>query len=143
MSPVAITLLVLVFLISDAALIGALVLAPIRTRWNALGRAFPARAPEANAVGQNFQSFVLGSLNLGWSIHVSVDMGHLHLRPARLVRWLGARPASVPWDAITFRAVRMSLGKPWVEVTIAGVELMGPAWCLEPAVPLTPEDRDR
>ena len=90
--------------------------------WGRLPEAFPARPPREDALRKPFQSFRFGLCNFGLCIHV----------PARLLRWLGAPPASIPWEAIRLT------GQPrrgWLTAQVGGRTLMGPQWCLELAGP--------
>ncbi len=98
--------------------------------WQSMVDRFPPRDPAPDAVTRNFQSFRLGVINLGWSVHVAADESYLHLRPARFVRLFGCRPLSIPWDAIS--VVRRSSNGRWATVRLAGAPpLEGPAWCLD------------
>ncbi len=103
--------------------------------WGRLERGFPAKPARDDAVVRPYQSFRLGVVNLGFSIRVAVDDRHLHLEPTGPLRWLGARSASIPWEAITVK--RRSMSGKWMTVEVSGRRLQGPAWCLglaEPAV---------
>jgi hypothetical protein len=96
--------------------------------WGHLPRAFPRRPPREDAVRRNFQSFQLGLCNFGFCIHVAVDEQYLHLEPARLIRLLGAGPASIPWESIRLT------GPPrrgWLTAQVGDRQFLGPAWCLE------------
>jgi hypothetical protein len=122
------------WLIIGASVAGSLVLDYAIVRfivsqfWGPLPRSFPPQPPRDDALRRTFQSFRLGPCNFGYCVHVAVDEEHLHLEPARFLRWLGALPASVPWAAITLT------GPPrrgWRKAKIARQDLMGPDWCLE------------
>jgi hypothetical protein len=39
-------------------------------------------------------------LNLGGGVHIEKDDQSLHMRPVRVLRWLGATPMSIPLSAI-------------------------------------------
>jgi len=91
---------------------------------------YPPREPAPDAVHRRFQSFRLGFINLGWSIHVAADETHLHLVPAALARLVGCRPLSIPWSAM--RVTRRSRNGRWAKVRLEPFHtLEGPAWCLD------------
>ncbi|HZW09531.1 MAG TPA: hypothetical protein VFF69_06490 [Phycisphaerales bacterium] len=119
---------ILAFSAIEAAVALAVVRALVRGVWRPLEDAYPARAPAGGAVRKPFQSYRFGILNLGSSVHTTVDAEHLHLEPVRFVRWLGVTPVSVPWDAV--RPVRMR-GRRCADVDIGGQMITGPRWALE------------
>ena len=125
-SPVAVTLLIIVC-IPGAFGIAALCMTMM---WNPIMRAWPPCEPAPDAVRRNFQSFSLGLLNLGLSIHVAADDEHLHLTPARLIRWMGAIPASIPWNAMQPMA-----GRKGTAVKLGPHTMIGPRWCMELVAP--------
>ena len=91
--------------------------------WNPMLAAYPAIQPKPDAVRRHFQSFSLGHVNMGLSIHVAADDAYLHLTPLAIWRLLGAQAASVPWSALnrTGRSSAM-LGKH---------RIVGPRWCID------------
>lgn len=99
----------------------------VGSTWNKIAMAHPGVEPAPDAVRRNFQSFKMNLLNLGFSVHVAVDEHYLHLFPTLFLRWFGALPASVPWEAI--EAPAKSIGS--YKVKIEGVTVWGPAWCLK------------
>ena len=66
---------------------------------------------------------------MSWMVHVTVDENYLHLAPVDLMRRLGAQPSSIPWESVIIKK-RSRSGK-WIDATIDGRPLTGPAWCLE------------
>jgi hypothetical protein len=96
--------------------------------WNTLARAHPAVEPSADAVRREFQSFKMGMFNLGLSVHVEADDEHLHLSPAAFIRWMGATPMSIPWEAI--EVMGQGLIKSSTKARIGSVTIYGPTWCL-------------
>ena len=127
-SPVAVTLLIIVC-IPGAFGIAALCMTMM---WNPIMRAWPPRQPGPEAVRRNFQSFSLGLLNLGLSIHVAADDEYLHLQPARLIRWMGAVSTSIPWNAMEPMA-----GRKATAVKLGPHTMIGPRWCMELVSPRT------
>lgn len=98
--------------------------------WRPLLDRYPPRDPGPEAVSRRFQSFRLGFLNLGWSVHVAADEAHLHLVPAAVARFLGCHAISIPWDVM--RVLRRSRNNRWVTVRLEPyTRLEGPAWCLD------------
>ncbi len=139
MSPKVIILVVAIAVALELVVFTA-VFYGLRLAWqSAVGR-FPRRAPAPDAVSRRFQSFRLGLFNLGGCIHASADEAHLHLEPVGLLRRIGLRPASVPWDAI--KVVRRSRSGRWASVRIGSHTLQGPAWCLDLADPAGPPKPD-
>ncbi|MBX3374190.1 MAG: hypothetical protein KF817_10165 [Phycisphaeraceae bacterium] len=114
----ALTLWVGVFIVAVAGL-------AFRMLWQPMLAPFPARPPAPDAVHRRFQSFSVGIVNMGFSIHVAVDEAFLHLRPVAPWRWLGARDASIPWTAMTpvGRAARVAR-------LPGGHQIVGPRWCM-------------
>ena len=127
-SPVAVILLIVV------CTVGAFGIAAlcISSMWNPIMRQWSPREPAENAVRRNFQSFSLGLLNLGLSIHVAADDAYLHLQPARFIRWMGAVPASIPWNAMEPMA-----GRKGTAVKLGPHTMIGPRWCMELVSPRT------
>ncbi|MHC4220071.1 MAG: hypothetical protein ACYSU7_16625 [Planctomycetota bacterium] len=97
--------------------------------WSPIHKKFPTRAPDAEAVTRSYQSFKVGILNLGFSVHVAVDEHFLHLTPAAYLRGFGAGTLSIPWEAITVE--KRSRSGRWITIKIDKWTIMGPAWCLE------------
>lgn len=98
-----------------------------------LGAAYPWFAPAASAVTRRFQSFHVGGMGLPWGFHVSVDERALHLRPTAFASAVGLRATSVPWEAVRFK--KKSRSGAWATVSINGVGIEGPGWCLMLAAP--------
>jgi hypothetical protein len=131
MSPAVIALIVVSIFALDtliAAVVGKAVVAAL---WNPLANKYHAVDPAADAVRKNFQSFRFGAVNMGFCVHVAVDEHHLTLTAIRPLRWLGAKPISIPWDQITMK----KRGSKWSTVHINAKSLHGPAWCLNLADP--------
>lgn len=141
MSPVLIAALAF-FFVMDAAIV-VLILRVTAHSWNSIAGKYPATEPAPDAVRRDFQSFRIGAINLGYSVHVIADETHLHLRPARILRLLGGRPSSIPWEEIV-PLERAALGGRFAR--IAGKTITGPRWCIDLADPTgalhADEDRD-
>src|SRR5436305_593161 len=86
-------------LMTDAIVVGA-IMTGVGHMMADLVRAFPPQEPAADAVRRRFQSFKIGYVSCGWSMHVAADDRYMHLTPARFVRWFGVRALSIPWDQI-------------------------------------------
>lgn len=128
MSPWIATLIVCAFVFLDL-LIFVAVLRAMAMTWNDIPRQFPAVAPQGDAVRRDFQSFKLGLCSLGGCVHVEADETHLHLSPAAIMRWGGARAASVPWGDV--RLVGKPRERGLVKARIGTVDLAGPAWAMK------------
>lgn len=130
-------LFIAAFIAADILVVYVIIRAMMRNSWDVLTRRFPFDQPAPDALTRRFQSFKLGILNLGWSIHVTVDAEHLHLRPAWFCRRLGMTPVSIPWDDITF--LRRLGRSPYATARIAGLTMTGPMWCFSLADNDTPD----
>jgi hypothetical protein len=125
--------LVIAIVIADLLLAIGLIWAIMRVSWRPLMMKYPAQRPTANAVTRNFQSYRFGHLNFGFSMHTTVDERHLHLTPARFLRWFGAGPISVPWESIT--DVRPARIGRYATARFDRMRVVGPRWCLQLAEP--------
>lgn len=108
--------------------------AVLRSSLGKLAERFPVEEPAPGAVRREFQSFRIGAISAGYSMHVVVDERCLHLIPAAILRWCGARACSVPWSEVQvlrrFGAYR--------KAKVGGLDLYGPGWCLDLAAPGQP-----
>ena len=125
--------IIVLFVIVDILVAFSLIAASLKLVWNPLHLAYPPRTPADDAVRKHLQSFRIGLLNLSYCIHIAVDENHLHLTPATLVRWLGAKPTSIPWDAIEV-VKRSRFGQSMI-ARVGERRIAGPAWCLGLAEP--------
>lgn len=129
MHPLAVVGIVAMFLAMDAIVVWA-ILRACGESLKQLARGHPPVEPEPGAVRKEFQSFKLGMLNLGYSIHVAVDASYLHLFPSLTARWIGMPPMSIPWEEITLKRSSRIMG---THVVIGKQHLHGPNWCLSMA----------
>lgn len=112
----------------DGILVWALTRAVGHT-WKRYVVRWPPQPPGDGAVTKRFQSFRFGIVNASWSMHVTVDEQFLHFVPTRIMRWVGCRAISIPWQDIEI--VSHLLGR-WTTVRLAdGSRIAGPRWCLE------------
>ena len=119
-------LIVGIFFICDAIVVWAII------KWmvsclREIPEKFPFKPPLPGSVRHEFQSFHIDMFSVGWGYHVEVDEDHLHLFPAKMERWFGVTPASIPWSAIKF----VSSGRWSCKVKIGKWDVTGPKWCLE------------
>lgn len=124
-------LIVVVGITLEVGVIMLVVRALLRSSLGKLAEQFPFTEPDPGAVRRNFQSFRVGLVNAGYSMHVAVDDGYLHLMPAAILRWCGVRAMSVPWAEI--RVLRRFGG--YRKAKVGAVDLYGPGWCLDLAAP--------
>jgi hypothetical protein len=124
---------VLALVACETFLIAFVLKATIGRAFSTLAEKYPPVEPGADAVERKFQSFKFGAINAGLSVHVAVDSDYLHLRPARVLWWVGAREISVPWDVIDLGAKRGYSRR----ATIGSLKMIGPAWALDLAEPDT------
>ncbi|MCC7388000.1 MAG: hypothetical protein IT431_04445 [Phycisphaerales bacterium] len=123
----SVVLIVALVILADLVIVPLIVMAVVSGTWSPLADRYPAQALGADAVRRDFQSYKVGIMNLGFSIHTAVDERHLHLLPAMLGRWMRMRPVSVPWEAV--EPVRRR-GAKYAEVRIGKETVVGPAWAL-------------
>jgi hypothetical protein len=124
---------VLALVACETLLISLVLKATIGRTFSTLAEKYPPVEPGSDAVERKFQSFKFGAINAGLSVHVAVDSDYLHLRPARVLWWVGAREISVPWDVIDLGAKRGYSRR----ATIGSLKMIGPAWALDLAEPDT------
>ena len=120
------TIAVVLIVVGDLILVPMIIHSMTRSAWRPLMERYPPVEPGDEAVSRNFQSFRFGLLNLGLSVHVTVDDHALHLRQAKIIRWAGAREVSIPWTEIEL----VKLGRRQSTANIAGATVIGPTWCL-------------
>ncbi|MBM4113302.1 MAG: hypothetical protein FJ253_07995 [Phycisphaerae bacterium] len=104
--------------------------------WRPMLGQFDRQQPSLDAVRRRYQSFSIGIVNMGFSIHVAVDDEFLHLEPLWPWQVLGAMPVSIPWSALS-PAPRDAINLFGRAVRVNGHTLVGPKWCLE-RVPQAP-----
>ena len=121
-STTAVTFLIVISILEAPAII----LGVFHGLWKPIARTYPEQEHGTDALTKKFQSFSLGIINMGLSIHATVDESFLHLRPVTWLRALGASPMSIPWDEMK------RLDKKGRSVILnGGHRLVGPAWCFE------------
>lgn len=122
-NPTATTLLILVCILGTLGI----VIAVMCGMWNPALKPYPPIEPADDAISKNYQSISLGLVNMGLSVHISVDDSYLHLTPVKPMRACGAASASIPWDALKPMAGRRS-----TVVKLGGIHtITGPRWCME------------
>ena len=131
-----------IFLVIDFVVVGSIVAGLVHFIWNPIAQKHPAVTPATDAERRNFQSFKIGLFNLGYAIHVTVDVDHLHLDPVKFGRKLGMRSASIPWDAIEYLGPLRTSSK-YAKIKLGTETWTGPRWCLELADPPSESDADR
>ncbi len=114
----------LILSITVVGYIAAVAAAAFHFLWNPVLAPYPARRPASDAVRRRYQSFGLGIVNMGGSIHAAADDECLHLVPLRIWQALGARSASIPWSALT------PIGRSGRVARLGACRLDGPAWCM-------------
>ncbi len=101
-----------------------------RSSWKPLEIHFPAQTPSETSYGRKFQSFSIGLVSYGFSIHVVIDDQYLHLSPAWIASRFGLRPISIPWEAIQPLSPTLPIGNT-AKVLVRKQTITGPKWCLE------------
>lgn len=131
--------IIVLFIVVDVSVACGAIATCIRLLWHPLHLTYPPQAPADDAVRKELQSFRVGALNLSYSIHVAVDETRLHLTPAKLLRWMGAKPVSIPWDEIEL--IKRSRFTKSATIRIGKRRIVGPIWCLQIAEPAESSER--
>lgn len=129
-----IMLLIGFMLMMDMIVVGAILNVAVQSFFEPLSKRFPPKEMMADAVEKSFQTVKVGIMNFGMSVHFGVDDKHLHVVPAKLLRWCGGKPSSVPLPEVSFKKpakVNDSRAGKLVEGRIGGIELMAPAWVFQ------------
>lgn len=137
MSGSNVIILVAVILAVDGCIVPLVISAVVNANWNPMAEKYPPVPVKGDAVRRDFQSFAVGSLKLGWCIHVAVDDGHLHLYPCWFARRISVKPASIPWHKLERESMRGVYAQVRLPELLA-TSLRGPRWCLDLA-PSRPE----
>jgi hypothetical protein len=101
-----------------------------RNSWKPLEVQFPAQVPSEASYGRKFQSFSIGLVNFGFSVHVIIDDRFLHLTPIWIVSRFGMKPISLPWDEVQILTTPKPTAK-MVKVKVRKQTITGPRWCFE------------
>jgi hypothetical protein len=127
---------VICFVLVDLIMVWTIISWGFRRQWNSLAKDFPPLEVVEPSVTKSFQTFRVNSMNLGNCIHVTLDDRSLHLNPAKMLRWMGMLPVSIPWEFVKriephdansiFR-----LSPKFRRVKIGSVDVTGPAWCFQ------------
>lgn len=99
--------------------------------WNDLANKYPVNAAaileSAETKWREFQSISIDFFNLGFCAHLRLDQTHLHMAPAWFMRKLGAKPMSIPREALANSERRRVVG---VIVQLGGTQLKLPKWIM-------------
>ena len=91
---------IVLFCVADAVVVSFIVGTLVRGAWTSIANRFPEQSIGDGALRKRFQSIAIGSLNLGFSVHMAADDDYLHWIPTRLLRIFGCGTLSIPWSAI-------------------------------------------
>jgi hypothetical protein len=116
---------IIIFDLGVAALVVGLI---VNGSWGPLTKEFPQRTVIEPKYRRRFQSFQIGWLGLGLSVHTTIDDECLHLNPIKLLQWLGCKPLSIPWSQVCIERVF----KHQVKCKIGKTSMVAPRWCVEP-----------
>ena len=129
-----IMLLIGFMLMMDMIVVGAILNVAVQTLFEPLSKRFPPQEMIADVAEKSFQTVKVGIMNFGMSVHFGVDNKHVHIVPAKLLRWCGGKPSSVPLSEVSFKEPSLvsspRAGK-LVEGRIGGIEMMAPAWVFQ------------
>lgn len=122
-------LLVGIMLPIEIAVVYALLREPVQDVFNRLHAKFPPQQIGAGAIRRNFQSTKKDIVNLGFCVHFAVDDRFVHMMPAAVLRWAGAKACSVPVALVSAKQSDMS----YAEIVFDDVTLVGPTWVVREA----------
>jgi hypothetical protein len=125
--------MILLFFVVDAMVVFFIIGGAIGSCWRPLSERYPQQPIGDGAFRKNFQSVAIGSISLGFSVHMAADDDYLHWIPAKLLRIFKCKTVSIPWSSI-----QPSANQPSIQKSLAFVSLLGlnkqmtiPRWCLE------------
>jgi hypothetical protein len=123
-------LLVPVIIAFDLLIAATVIGLVLRNAWKPLQLHFPPKIPSETSFERKFQSFAVGLVNLGFSIHVIIDDQFLHLSPIWILRRFGLKPISIPWEEIRTLSPTLPTTN-MVKVKVRKQTITGPRWCFE------------
>ncbi len=130
MQPWVVVLLIAgIMLPIEIAVVYMLLRGPVNDVFNRLHVKFPPQPIGAHAVRRNFQSAKKDIVNLGFCVHFAVDDRYVHVMPAAVLRWVVAKPSSVPVELVSAKQSDMS----YAEIVFDDVTLVGPTWVVREA----------
>ena len=115
------------FLITNAIIVYGVFYAA-KISWNEVANDNPFSPKEEGSISRSFQSIKLGLFNFGSSFRISADKHFLHFEPQHIFRWIGCRPASIPYEKIELGKYR--LFKRYRVCTIGRRKITAPAWAI-------------
>lgn len=102
--------------------------------WKPLEKRWPHQPVQSDAVSRGFQTFWFGPIaRYNLCLHATVDEQHIHITPMAPMRWLRARPISLPLDEMS--EVRRTAIPTLMQARLGDRRIHGPAWCLSLADP--------
>jgi len=102
----------------------------IQSTWFPLAQRYPRKNVLEPSTRRNFQSFNIGVLGLGYSVHVIVDDEHLHLLPSAILGFFKCSKISIPWDDIVL-AKKQPIFRWLRSCELGKFKIVGPAWCFK------------
>ncbi len=121
--------------VMDFMIVGAILHLAVQTLFEPLSKRFPPKQMREDAVEKSFQSMKVGMMNFGMSVHVGVDDQHVHIVPAKIFRWCGAKASSVPMSEVSVKATSVDAAgcraNKLIEGVIGGIGLRAPAWVFQ------------
>lgn len=124
-----IAMLVCGFVAFDAIMVSAVIGAMVSGTLGVLSRKFPSVPMLPGADYREFQDMKFGASNFGKCIHIGVDASGLHLHPARILRWAGGKPTTVPWTQVELLPEKKA--RSTVPCKLGGLRARIPAWCFD------------
>lgn len=124
-----IMLIVGIMMVMDFIVVGALLHASVQALFEPLSKKFPPKEMKEGVIEKSFQSLKVGIMNYGLSVHLGVDDEHVHVVPALIFRWCGAKPSSVPISEVsTHKQLEGLRDSKLVEGNVGGIQMSAPAW---------------
>lgn len=102
--------------------------------WKPLEKRWPVQPLQDDAVSRGFQTFWFGPIaRFNLCLHATADTKYIHVAPMAPMRWMNAKPISLPLDEL--HSLKPTLFPGLMQAKIRDRTFVGPAWCISLAQP--------
>ena len=126
--------MIMTFFVVDAIVVCGIIGAVTNRVWTPLVKRFPEQAIGPESFRKNFQSISIGSVSLGFSVHMAADDNFLHWIPVWFLRIFGCKTISIPWSSFQPASKQPFLQKRLANIVLLeqkGPTITVPRWCLD------------